>query len=66
MSPNRSGSLSFSPAKLFSPWAGPLVTRNTIYPDRFDSGDAATSGTYYLAGRLGWNIIREFIWNPFH
>src|SRR5262249_39999474 len=63
MSRNRSGGLTFSPPKLISPFTGPLVTRNFIYPDRFGSGDAATGGVYYLVGSVGWNLFREFVWN---
>jgi hypothetical protein len=32
---NRSGDIVFSPAKVISPFTGPMVTRNTIYPDSF-------------------------------
>ena len=63
MSYNRSGGLSFSPGKIIAPYTGPIVTRNTIYPDRFGFDDAATGGAYYLAGSVGWNMVREFIWN---
>jgi len=41
---------------------GPMVTRNTIYPDTFGFGNAASAGAYYLAGSVGWNFIREFLW----
>jgi hypothetical protein len=63
MSRNRSGALVFAPPKIVSPFVGPLVTRNTIYPSRFDSSNAATAGAYYLAGSIGWNLVREFIFN---
>jgi hypothetical protein len=66
MSRNRSGSLTFSPAKIVSPFTGPLVTRNTIYPDRFGFGDSASGGAYYLVGSVAWNFFREFIWNLGH
>lgn len=66
MSRNRNGDLVFAPPKLLSPFTGPLVTRNTFYPDRFGSGDAATSGAYYLAGSVAWNLFREFVWNLTH
>jgi hypothetical protein len=66
MSRNRSGDLTFSPAKIGSPFTGPMVTRNTIYPDSFGWGDAATGGAYYQVGRLAWNLIREFVWNMPH
>ena len=35
------GSAVFSVAKTVSPFAGPLVTRTTIYPDRYTYGDGA-------------------------
>ena len=60
---NPSGASVFAPAKIVSPFVGPLVTRNTIYPSRFDSSNGASSGAGYLAGSVAWNIIREFIWN---
>jgi len=63
MSRNRSGASVFAPAKIVSPFVGPLVTRNTIYPSRFDSSNAASGGGYYLLGSVAWNIVREFIWN---
>ena len=63
MSYNRNGSLAFSPAKVIAPFTGPMVTRNTIYPDRFGFSDAARGGGYYFAGSVGWNLVREFIWH---
>jgi len=60
---NRSGDTVFSPAKVISPFVGPMVTRHTIYPDRFNSGDAAAGGASYLLGSVAWNAVREFIWN---
>jgi len=65
MAYNRSGNLTFSPAKIVQGFAGPLVTRNTIYPDRYDSGDAASGAAYYLVGSVGWNLVREFIRKKF-
>jgi hypothetical protein len=59
---NRSGDAVFSPPKIISPFVGPMVTRNTIYPDRFNSGDAAVSGATYILGSIAWNAVREFIW----
>ena len=61
MSRNRSGNLTFSPAKLVSPFTGPMVTRNTIYPDRYGWGDVASGGPYYLVGSVAWNLFREFV-----
>jgi len=66
MSRNQTGSLTFSPAKIVSPLAGPLVTRNTIYPDRFGSGNAVGGWGYYLAGAVAWNFFKEFVWNVSH
>lgn len=57
---NHSGNGVFSPAKVISPFFGPMLTRNTLYPSRFDSGDALASGATYLIGRIGWNMVREF------
>jgi hypothetical protein len=62
LSPNQSGNLVFSPAKIISPFTGPAVTRNTLYPDRFGWGDVASGGPYYFAGSLAWNLFREFVW----
>jgi hypothetical protein len=60
MSRNHSGDTVFAPPKIISRWVGPMVTRNTIYPGRYNSGDAAVSGATYLAGSVGWNLLREF------
>jgi hypothetical protein len=66
MARNRSGDLTFSIPKVGSHFAGPLVTRNTIYPDRYGVSNALRGGGYYFAGSLGWNLVREFIWKkPF-
>jgi len=62
MARNRSGNLTFSPARVIAPFTGPMVTRNAIYPDRFGFSDAFRGGGYYLAGSVGWNLVREFIW----
>jgi hypothetical protein len=61
---NHSGDRVFSPAKIIAPFTGPLVTRSTIYPDRFGPSDAfgVSSGAYYLVGAVAWNVIREFFW----
>ena len=61
---NRNGNSVFAPAKIISPFTGPLVTRSTIYPDSFGPSDAfrGGSGPYYLVGTFAWNMIREFIW----
>ena len=60
MSRDRSGRFVFSPAKIGSPFAGPMVTRNTIYPET-GWGRAFSGGAYYLAGSVAWNLAREFI-----
>jgi hypothetical protein len=61
---NRNGSLVFSPAKVISPVTGPLVTRNTVYPDRFSGVGHAFGGYgYYMAGGVAWNVFKEFFWN---
>jgi hypothetical protein len=63
MAYNRSGNLTFSPAKIIAPFTGPAVTRHTYYPDRFGWGNVGSAGGYYLAGSVAWNMVREFIWN---
>ena len=65
---NHDGNTVFSPAKIISPFTGPLVTRSTIYPDRFGPSDAFSggAGAYYLVGGFAWNMIREFIWKSPH
>jgi hypothetical protein len=64
MARNHSGDAVFSPAKVIAPFTGPLVSRNTVYPDRYGSSDVFNGGGagYYLIGGVVWNIIREFIW----
>jgi hypothetical protein len=62
---NRSGNLKFAPQKLAAPYTGPLVTRNTIYPDRFGTSDAFSGGAYYLVGGVAWNWVKEFIWKMY-
>ena len=60
VSRKHSGDGVFSIPKVISPFFGPMLTRNTIYPGRFNSGDAAWSGATFLLGRVGWNMAREF------
>jgi hypothetical protein len=55
------GSAAFSVAKTASPFVGPLVTRTTIYPDRYTLGDGALSGAYAVLMNAGWNLAREFV-----
>lgn len=55
------GSAAFSVAKTASPFIGPLVTRTTIYPERYTCGDGALSGAYAVLMNAGWNLAREFI-----
>lgn len=59
---NRNGDAVFAPAKLIAPFTGPLVTRDTLYPDRFGPSNAMSGAAYYLAGGVAWSIIREFVW----
>jgi hypothetical protein len=59
---NRSGDLTFSPPKIIAPYTGPLVTRNTIYPDSFGTSNALSGGVYYLVGGVAWNMVKEFVW----
>jgi hypothetical protein len=63
---NHQGEAVFSPAKIISPFVGPMITRNTVYPDRFNSGDGAVSGATYLAASVGWNLVREFFFKSPH
>jgi hypothetical protein len=55
------GSAVFSVAKTVSPFAGPLVTRTTLYPDRYDYRDGVLSGAYAVLMNAGWNLAREFV-----
>lgn len=57
---NRDGDYVFSPAKMISPFTGPLVTRNFVYPANHDTKDALHGGPYYFIGSIGWNLVREF------
>ena len=51
----------FSPAKTLSPFAGPLVTQTSVYPDRYDWEAVLTSGAFGLLITAGWNAAREFV-----
>jgi hypothetical protein len=62
---NRGGNLVFSPAKVVAPFTGPMVSRDTYYPDRYTFADSFTGGGYYFAGSAAWNLIREFVWHIF-
>jgi hypothetical protein len=57
---NRQGDWAFSIARVTSPFVGPIITRNTIYPSRFDTVDGVVHGGYYMLGTVGWNLVREF------
>jgi hypothetical protein len=57
---NRQGDWDFSIARVTSPFVGPIITRNTIYPSRYDTVDGIKSGGYYWLGTIGWNMVREF------
>lgn len=61
MGRNRKGEMVFSPGKMISPFIGPMVTRNTLYPDRYGPGDAAVSGVYGIGAFTAWNFVYEFI-----
>ena len=58
---NRQGDYRFSFVRVGTPFVGPLITRNTIYPDRFNTGDGVQSGAIYIAGTAAWNLVREFL-----
>ena len=58
---NRQGDYRFSFVRVGTPFVGPLITRNTIYPDRFDSIDGLEAGAAYIAGTAAWNLVREFL-----
>lgn len=55
------GGAVFSLAKTVSPFAGPLVTRTTLYPDRYTFADGALSGAYAVLMNAGWNLAYEFV-----
>ncbi len=55
------GTAVFSVAKTASPFVGPLVTRTTMYPDRYTMADGALSGAYAVLMNAGWNLAREFV-----
>jgi hypothetical protein len=58
---NRQGDSVFSVARVTSPFVGPIITRNTIYPKRFDTLDGIEGGAFYMLGTAGWNMVREFL-----
>jgi hypothetical protein len=58
---NRQGDYRFSVVRVGIPFLGPIITRNTIYPDRFDTVDGIESGALYIAGTAAWNFVREFL-----
>ncbi len=59
---NRSGNAVFSPAKIVSPFVGPMITRGTLYPERYTWKDGLSSGAWGFLTNAGWNFVREFIW----
>lgn len=61
LSRRRDGSVAFSVAKAASPFTGPLVTRTTLYPERYGVADGALSGAFALAMNAGWNLAYEFV-----
>jgi hypothetical protein len=60
---NRRGEKVFSPGKTISPFVGPLVVENTLYPEGYNFADAMLSGAYSLLINAGVNAAREFILN---
>ncbi len=58
------GSAVFSAPKTMSPFVGPLVTRNTLYPARYTYADGALSGAYALLMNVGWSLAYEFVLRP--
>jgi hypothetical protein len=58
---DRSGAAVFSPAKLVAPFAGPVVTRATLFPEGYGLGDGVLSGACGLLINAGWNLAREFV-----
>jgi hypothetical protein len=58
---DRGGRSVFSPGKALSPFAGPLVTVGTLYPERYTVGDALLSGAYGVLISAGWNAAQEFV-----
>jgi hypothetical protein len=60
---NRSGNLVLAPPKIVAPFTGPMISRQTYYPDRYIAADALRGGGYYFAGSAAWNLFREFVWN---
>jgi hypothetical protein len=58
------GREAFSVVKTVSPFVGPMITRTTLYPDRYGPGDGALSGAYALLMNLGWNVAYEFVLRP--
>jgi len=58
---DRNGNGRFSIPDLVSPFVGPVITRNTIYPSRYNTQDGLRAGGYYLLGTVGWNLVREFV-----
>ncbi len=58
---NDRGEKVLSPAKIFSPFVGPLVVENTLYPKSYHFSDALVSGACNLLIIAGVNAAREFI-----
>jgi hypothetical protein len=55
------GTAEFSLAKTAAPFVGPVVTRTTLYPERYSYRDGLLSGAYALLMNAGWNLAREFV-----
>jgi hypothetical protein len=58
---NRQGERVFSPGKSISPFVGPLVVENTLYPEGYNFSEALVSGACNLLINAGVNLAREFI-----
>lgn len=58
---NGRGEKVLSPGKMFSPFVGPLVVENTLYPEGYHFSEALVSGACNLLIIAGMNAAREFI-----
>lgn len=55
------GHRAFSVSKVVSPFAGPLVAKNTWYPGSYTSRNALADVGFSFASRFVVNVFREFI-----
>lgn len=58
---NVHGEKVLSPGKMFSPFVGPLLVENTLYPEGYHFSEALVSGACNLLINAGMNAAREFI-----